>query len=300
MKTGTITALTLLIFITLNVSQAQEIDCNVTVNMEMLVQEARVDVSTMENDVESYIDNQRFTDMDWEGPKIPVDISIVLEGGGGGRYKGRMFIVAKRTLDPEEGSASVNVRMIEKQWTFEYQRFATLTHNPMRFHEFTSLIDYYMLLIIGFDMDTYEELGGTPMYEKAKQIVHLGASAQADGFSTYSNPGEFTKYNLVRELTDMRYEPFRKLVFAYYYDGLDQMLFDQEAGLEALRGVIRDMVYFKKNKLAGPSVLLQAFFDAKAHELATIFDDYPDEEIFTELMYLDPNNAAIYEEARDN
>ncbi|MCX7735197.1 MAG: DUF4835 family protein [Candidatus Kapabacteria bacterium] len=281
---------------------SQEIEANVIVNMEQLEFEARNNVANFDKDIMNYINNQSFTGEKWEGPKIPVEINIYLSGGRNGKYSARMFIVSKRTLDgPDENTGqSVALRMIEDNWAFEYGLGAFLSFNMLRYDRISSMIDYYMFLVIGMDKDTYGELDGSKEYEKAKSIFQLGASNNIPGFKTFSNPGEFTKYNLITELTDMRYEEFRKLIFAYYVDGLDRMAFNKETATEALAEIISDMAAFKQNKLSGPSVLLQLFFDTKAQELASIFRGYKDKKVFNDLIYLDPSNTMLYNEAKDS
>jgi hypothetical protein len=78
------------------------------------------------------------------------------------------------------------------------------------------------------------------------------------------------------------------------------MAFNKEKATEALAGIIADMASFKQNKLTGPSVLLQLFFDSKAQELASIFKGYQDKKVFNDLIYLDPSNTMLYNEARDS
>lgn len=288
------------LFIVFNVflttAQAQEIEANINVSLEQIDQENRIYVTSMKSDLERYINNQRFTNIEWEGSRIPVDISIYLTGGYQGRFSARMFIASKRYLYGQEGGASITLRLVDEKWSFDYAMGASHSYNPRRFDKFISLLDYYLLLIIGFDMDTYGELDGTPIYEMSKEICRLGASYGASGYSTYSQPGEFTRYSLISELTDLRYEPLRILFFEYYVDGLDMIAENREEALIRLREVIDDIADFKKNKMVGPSVLLQAFFDAKAGELAASFKDYPDKTIYKTLMYLDPGNTMIYEE----
>lgn len=300
MKTKAFIPILLFFFTTLSLF-SQEIEANVVVNLEQLEFEARNNVSNFDRDLMSYINNQSFTGEKWEGPKIPVEINIYLSGGRNSKYSARMFIVSKRFLDgPDEITGqSVALRMIEDKWSFEYGLGAFLSFNMLRFDRISSMIDYYMFLIIGMDKDTYGELDGSKEYEKAKSIFQLGTSNQIPGFQSFSQPGEFTKYNLITELTDMRYEEFRKLIFAYYVDGLDKMAFDKEAAIQAIAEIIQDMALFKKNKLTGPSVLLQLFFDTKAQELASIFKGYKDKNLFNDLIYLDPSNTMLYNEARD-
>jgi hypothetical protein len=279
---------------------SQEIKANVTVILDQLTFENRTNVTQMENDVEAYINNQKFTRIEWEGEPIPVEITIVLSGGTRNLYGGRLMVVSKRVLDgpEEEAGESVALKMLDSRWSFEYGLGANLTYNPMRFDAFTSLIDYYMLLVIGFDLDSYNELSGSEVFEQAKSIIQLGASNSADGYSTFSQPGEFTRFNLVSELTDMRYYDLRKIFFSYYYDVLDQMAFDKEKAMKSLEFVILDLANFKKDKMVGPSVLLQAFFDSKAEEIAYTLKSYPNEDVFLNLKYVDPSNTILYDDAK--
>jgi hypothetical protein len=286
----------LMIFILSKISFSQEIDANVSVNMEQLTQEARIDVSTMESDLKRYINNQSFTDLDWEGPKIPVDLTIVLTGGNGS-YAARMFIASKRYIYGQEGGTSVALKMVENNWAFQYQRGAMFSFNINRFDELSSIIDFYMLLVIGFDLDSYEELGGTRVFEIAKRISNLAANQNVPGFDRFTNPGQFSKVALLNELTDPRMEAFRKLIFEYYYDGLDMMTGDRDLAMETAAYIVYEMAEFKENKLMTPSLLLQVFFDSKYMELADLFKNYKDKEsVKKDLMYLDPTHTEKYKE----
>ncbi|MFN3782109.1 MAG: DUF4835 family protein, partial [Candidatus Kapaibacteriota bacterium] len=158
---------------------AQEIKANITVNTELLTFETKQYLTTLKNDLENYINNQKFTSEEWEGEPIPVDINIYFLSGGNNRYSAKMVIVSRRYVDNPDNQlqATVPTLMItETNWKFEYSFGANLTYNPMRFDYFTSYIDFYMLLVIGFDKDTYEELGGNSTFEKVRNLLLLGAS----------------------------------------------------------------------------------------------------------------------------
>ncbi|HOV92666.1 MAG TPA: hypothetical protein PLC04_06290, partial [Candidatus Kapabacteria bacterium] len=62
---------------------------------------------------------------------------------------------------------------------------------------------------------------------------------------------------------------------------------------------IAGMAEFKSKKLSGPSVFLQIFFEAKAQELAQLFKSYPNRQVLSDLIYLDPTNTMIYQNAFD-
>lgn len=282
---------------------SQELDPLVDVNMERLDFEQRRYVTNLKFDLENYLKNQRFSDMDWEGPKIPVEMSIYFTGSsnrdGRNLYSAQLIIISKRNVRGTDGGTSIALKFLEKNWIFEYSTGAALSYNPTRFNDFTSLIDYYMFLIIGYDMDTYGELDGSQMYEKARQIVQLGSSLSKEGFEVLYAPGELTHYSLVNEMTDPRYEDFRRLIFSYFVDGIDVLPFDKEQGMKNLENTIAGMAEFKRTKLSGPSVFLQVFFEAKAQEIAQLFKSYPNREVLNYLVYLDPTNTMIYQASFD-
>lgn len=279
-------------------SLSQEIEANVSVNMDQIPQELRISVNTLANDIERYLSTQRFTNIDWEGPKIQVDLSIALTGGSRNMYSAQLFIAAKRFITGTDGGQSVTLRLLDKSWSFEYNMGANHSYNPQRYDPFTTLLDFYMLLIIGFDLDTWDDLGGTRVYEQAKLLATMAASYQADGWQTISKPGEFTKFNFINELTNMRFEDLRKLIASYYLDGLDLMNEDRDGALENLAYIIQEMADYKRNKLVEQSIIFQAFFEAKALELAETFKGYKKHPgVFKNLIYLDPTNTPIYEAA---
>lgn len=281
---------------------SQEIKANVTVNTDLLSIEAKQYVYTLESDLENYINNQKFTTEEWEGEPIPVDINIYLTSGSNNRYTAKMIIVARRYVDNPENDLQVTVPTLmitETNWKFEYSYGANLTYNPMRFDYFTTVIDFYMLLIIGFDKDTYEELGGNSTFEKVRNIFLLGSAQQASGFETNVEPGSYTKYNIVKELNDPRYYPFRKLIFSFYVDGIDKLAYNREEALRNIVDVIGEMAKFKKEKIVESSLLIQLFFDTHNQTLATLFNGYKNSELFQNLMYLDPKNSMLYQDAKD-
>jgi hypothetical protein len=270
--------------------------------MEQVPFDYRSYVNSFENDLENYINNQRFLDKDWEGDPIPVDIQIVLSGGANNKFYAQMYVLSKRQLDGakgKEGGISMAVKLLEKSWAFEYNQGANLTYNPSRFDKFTSVLDYYMLLVIGSDMDTYESNGGNVAFEKARNIAVNGAGAGATGFESNARANEFNKYNLINEINDPKYTEVRRLIFMYYVNGLDKMLSNLSGAKTELKNILIDMSNYKRNKIVNSSLLLQIFFDAKGAEIAGIFNGEKDDAFWGEMMFLDPGNTIIYTQARE-
>ncbi|MDC1068815.1 DUF4835 family protein [Candidatus Kapabacteria bacterium] len=294
---STLLAIILVCINTLLVSQ--EIDANVTIDDQALEQGMRINISSLAQDLEKYIDNTRFMDDDWEGEQIPVDLAIVLMGGNRNIYSARLLINSQRYVYNGDGEKSIVLKLIDNQWQFEYQRGAFHSYNHLRFNSFISLIDYYMLLVIGSDLDTYGDEASDDAYERARQICLLGASANSTGYETYNEPGEFTRYSHISQILDPRYNEWRELVATYYLDGIDYIKEDIVTAKSNLSIIISKMADFKANKLSGPSVVLQAFFQSNAKQIAQFFNGYENQQVFEDLYYLDPSNSMQYRKAQD-
>jgi hypothetical protein len=66
---------------------------------------------------------------------------------------------------------------------------------------------------------------------------------------------------------------------------------------QTLKQLLIKWLSSKKNKLTGPSVFLQIFFDAKALELSQIFKGRESSTVWNNLIYLDPTNTMLYQAA---
>jgi hypothetical protein len=278
-------------------SRAQELDPTVTVNMDALTLDQRQDVLTMAETVKNYLRNNRYTDADWEGERIPVDVSIWISGRNGTKYTARLSVVSKRLINNVPGSGSGLLRVFDQDWTFEWTFNPTLVYQPLRYDPFTSVLDFYMMIAIGLDMDTYDDQGGTEMYKMAQNIAQSGNAQGVSQFSTNYQPGQFTRMSLITELMDMRYVGLRRLFFDYH-DAVELYAQNKEQGRAAVEAVIHDIAEFKRSRISNRSVLLQAFFDAKTLEIADIFRGYKGAQVWTDLRFLDPGNTQQYEAAR--
>lgn len=275
---------------------AQEIDATVLAHTELLSIDEQNKLSSFQSDLEYYINNSRYTDQEWEGAKIPIILNIYFTGGGNGRYTAQLHITAYRYLGGELEHRSVLFQYVERNWTFEYYPNTIFTYQPNRFDPLSSLLDFYMLLIIGLDADSYQELGGTPSYQQAYRIWELGFAEQYPGFSRDSEFGEYSKFLLVSELLSAEFADFRKLLFQYYAYGLDLLLEDRATAQRQIDAILSDMVRFK-HRLGRPSTILRVFFDTKYQELIEIFRQYPGRnEVQRKLQYLDPGHSLEYQQ----
>ena len=277
---------------------AQEIDLQVSVDLKNISFDDRIDIQNLRQDILSYIATQRYSDNDWDKPKVPVDIGITITGKSSNNTYSAILTIMTYTL-LEDGSKSVMYRAMDKNWSFQYSPGNAMSYQANRFNTLSSPIDYYMLVALGLFLDTYGELEGTSYYEKAKVICRAGAGAGAQGYSMTPDPSTPSKIGLASEMTDLRFEEFRKLIFSYHVDGLEAISKDKEKGQTLLATIIEQIAQFKKNKVTMRSQFMESFFNAKYQELADIFKGYSDASLFNNLTQIDPANTSIYQSAQE-
>ena len=261
----------ILVFVLLlNVTaRSQELDPTVVVVMDAIEPEKRQELQSMAAAVKNYLTNERFTASEWDGPRIPLDITIYVMSKSGDKVSGRLAIISKRLVNNTPGTGGALLRVLDQDWTFEWSFNPSLSYQPTRYDAFASVLDFYMLTAIGLDMDTYEDLGGSSAFRAAQQIAQLGNANGVKMFRTFSQPGEFTRMALINELMDLRYNGLRRLFFDYH-DAVDLYAKDAAKGRVQIATVVSDMANFKRTKISNRSVLLQTFFDAKNVEIADL------------------------------
>jgi len=278
---------------------SQEIALQVSVDLQNISFDNRIDIQNLKQDIINYVNTQRYSEQEWDKPKVPVDIGITITSRGpNNTYSGILTVMAYTVL--ENGSRSILMRAMDKQWMFEYAPGNMMSFQANRFNTLSSPIDFYLLMAIGMFLDTYAELDGTPFFEKAKVICRAGAGANISGYPMTPDPSVPSKLGFATEASDLLYEDFRKLIFSYHFDGLEPVNKDKSQGLPLLAAIIEQMVQFKKSKVTMRSQFMESFFNSKFQELADLFKGYSDPEVFTNLSQLDPANSSVYQAAREN
>ncbi|CUT01944.1 DUF4835 family protein [Candidatus Chrysopegis kryptomonas] len=282
----------------LNFSISQEIECKVTVNFEQLPPQNKSDLSDFAEKIQRYINSYKWTNVDLGGEKIQCTLNIFFTSASGNNYQAQIFIGSQRKIYESDKSTAV-LRILDDKVDFVYDKNAPLYHDEFRFDPLLSLIDFYMYIVIGYDFDTYEPLGGTEFFEKAFRIC---TNAQSSRFSRgwQKVSSGYSRFNLIDELLDSKYSDFRKAMYEYHYNGLDIMQKYPDEALAKIDSVIDVMINIRKN-INPTSTLVKLFFDAKYMELAEIFKNAKNKEaIFKKLILADPSHQTTYLEYMKN
>ncbi|CUS86149.1 protein of unknown function (DUF4835) [Candidatus Kryptobacter tengchongensis] len=281
-------------FITLFISSslAQEIECKVTVNFEQLPPQNKSDLSDFAEKIQRYINTYKWTDVDLGGEKIQCTLNIFFTSASGNNYQAQIFIGSQRKIYDSDKSTAL-LRILDDKVDFYYDKNAPMYHDEFRFDPLLSLIDFYMYIVIGYDFDTYEPLGGTEFFEKAFRIcTNAQSSRYSRGWQKVTSG--FSRFNLIDELLDSKYSNFRKAMYDYHYNGLDLLQKKTDEALATIDSVIDVIIKIKKD-VNPTSTLVKLFFDAKYMELAEIFKLSKNKEaIYKKLILADPSHQSTY------
>lgn len=277
---------------------AQEVEATVTMNTDQLTFADRQEVAGFADDMENYINTTRWTGEEWEGEKVKMNFSVVFVGKDKGYYLARLVAGSQRDVNKSE-KLSAMMKVLDESWNFQYNRGQPFIQDETRYDPITGLIDFYVYIALGLDLDSYGNLGGATMYEKAWTIAQRAqVRTDAEGWSTQTSSGSYSRYGFIREFTDLRFNPIRTFIYNYHYNGLDLMADDRNAALDSVNTHLTDLVV-AVDKIVQPSVIVRVLNDAKYVEYAETFTGYRDPIVWRKLMRIDPGHTSTYEEARD-
>jgi hypothetical protein len=282
---------------------AQELHCTVDLNYSKI---SGVDPSTfsaMKNAITEFM-NQRAWTQDNFAPEERIECALYITLDGivsQDQYTGTITIQSSRPgYNSTYNSPILNFRDLD--FVFTYAANTPIDFNPNQYtSNLTSVLGYYAYLIIGFDYATMSKGGGDKYFTLAEQVTNQVPSTASDakGWKPFDgNPltqGK-NRYNIISSLMGGKFEDYKKALYQYHMQGIDQFYDDPVAARtnisEALDKIDKA---FKDN---ANNVLLILFLQAKSDELVGIFagaDGGEKVKVVNLLKRLDPANGTKYD-----
>ncbi|MBP5668062.1 MAG: DUF4835 family protein [Salinivirgaceae bacterium] len=197
------------------------------------------------------------------------------------------------------GYDSPMLNILDKNIQFKYADGETLIFNENSHDELTSLIAYYVYIIIGFDYDSFGKMGGTPYFEKAQKIVNNAQGSNYAGWKSFET-NKRNRYWLAENLMNSIYSPIREYIYKYHRLGLDLMGTRLADGCASIAEGMNDLLKVHRQK--SDSYLMSIFFDAKADEIVNIFSNSSDQaqqnKVYNFLKEIDASNLSKYDKIK--
>lgn len=250
---------------------AQEFNCEVNLNYDQVEGNSYTYLTELETRIEEYINDFQWTEYQYaEHEQIQCQIQLIIQSANANfDFGSRVIFTARR---PIYGTLTETNSIIlsDEGWQFNYPEGRTLIHDELQFDNLTGTLDFFMNIILGYDFDSFSELGGTEYFQKAQNVVDLAQTTSAIGWTRAAN-NRRNRFNLVTDLLSPTYEPLRTAYYTYHRLGLDQFSNDAK---KSRREVINAITLIRDSKRRATSnYLFDIFFDTKAREISGIFSE---------------------------
>jgi hypothetical protein len=251
-------------------AMAQELNCTVEVDASR-VQRTDVQIFTdLEQSITQFLNNRKWTDDNFNfNERINCNFYIQLTSLNSNRFQAEVRIQSSRPVYGT-GYNTVVFNHQDNDWTFEFTQF-----QPMDFQDgaslqgLTTLLGFYVYLIIGYDFDTFSPLGGTDYFKKALALRDAAMAGNEPGWGPMDGKGLRNRYYLVDNLNDDRFLPLRSSMYRYHMKGLDKITKDIEASRKEIFSSLEDLK--EVFDVLPNSMALRIFFNAKREELINLY-----------------------------
>jgi len=274
----------------------QELDATVQINSEQLQNVYKENLVVFKNQIEDYLNNTKFTRKSWEWPRIQCSFNVFFTAASDEiNYTAQVVINSSRAVEGSE-NRSLMVNIMDNKWSFIYEKNQSLYFNITEFNQLTSFLDFYALVIIGMEADSYEPFGGTTHFQEALQIALMGASSgYTDSWGTKS--ANYYKRGFIEDATGANFQQLRQDIFDYHYNGIDLFIDDKmktQKNIVKLVDNLFELITAKNIR----SPFINSFFDAKSGEMLTYLEGYEDTIIYNKLIKVDPAHTSKYIDAQ--
>jgi hypothetical protein len=249
--------------------QAQELLCNVKVNADRVATTDRGVFTDLEKAIEQFLNTRRWTTETFKDhERIHCSIFINIERMPSiGNFGASAQITAARPVF-NSNYQSVLLNFADRDWDFEYIESLPLEYNDNAFlSNLTSILAFYAYIILGFDYDSFSELGGTPHFQKALLVVNNAQLSARAGWQPLGSTRN--RYALIEALLNTQNTDLRKAMYRYHRHTLDNFSKKPEEGRQIALGTLKEVQ--KVFRLNPTSILVISFFDTKAPELVNVF-----------------------------
>ncbi|MCP4726108.1 MAG: DUF4835 family protein [bacterium] len=252
----------------------QNIKANVTVKLERLPHEKRIELQSFNDTIKNYLESTS-----WSDTRLPFDIEINVQ-----------ILLERFTITYEDVyharffiNSSTGYQESDKFWQFPYRKNQPLMHNVHLFDGLTGLIDFYMFIALGEEFDKFSPLGGDDFFRKALTVAQYGKS---DIYNKYWNYREDSINKYLRE----SHKPFRAMTASTYAAVFYHLENNTEQAALFAKEVMKNLKEISKDY--DEAEFLIDFFKREYRNLAPVILNYTEE--YDILMNLDPEHKEFY------
>ena len=265
-----IISLFLLLFI-YNLSFSQELLATVQINAQQLGGSNQQAYKALEKSLRDFIKNTSWTGKKLQNfEKVKCNFSVVIAERDGNRFKGSIVIQAVRPVyNTSYESPLVNLQ--DKRFAFEYVENENLVFNERQFSgkNLIDVVSFYVYVILGYDADSFQSMGGTQWFSKAQQIAQNSQNRNYEGWNVINEPRSRTI--LINEIINPNWSQLRSTMYTYHRAGMDNLFNqDQTAAKKVIFDALMQLKMYENS--FQQSYYFNLFLDNKSDEIFNVFN----------------------------
>ena len=278
------------------ITNAQELLCNVRVNSSQIQTSDRKVFQTLQTEIYEFINNKIWTSTKIDNQER-IECTIMLnitKQISNDQYEGSIQIQSTRPIFGTSYKSTL-FNYLDNNFRFKYLEYQSLEFSDAtHMSNLTSVLAFYVNIILGLDFSTFSEEGGNEYFNIAQRIVTNAQNAPEPGWKAFES--DKNRYWLAHDLLDSRYSDFHGVMYRYHRQGLDKLgeepedaRFEITEAIESLKSI------YRANSSA---FILKLFFDAKTDEIVNIYSGaFANEQarIIKTLVEIDPSHSSKYQ-----
>ncbi|MBO7193448.1 MAG: bifunctional phosphopantothenoylcysteine decarboxylase/phosphopantothenate--cysteine ligase CoaBC [Bacteroidaceae bacterium] len=211
-------------------AEGEELNANVTLNASK-VQGSNTEVFTqLEEALKAFINDRKWTPNTYEDvERITCNFTFVVNSyANDGSFDCSLMVQASRPVYGASYSSTI-FQYEDKSIKFKYQPFDRLEFVEDNLdNNLTAVVAFYVYMIIGMDLDSMGELGGSEYLNKSLMIANNAQNLGDTGWRISS--GGNNRHSIIDDYMNGAMEPVRKLMYKYHRLGLDTMFKNADGG----------------------------------------------------------------------
>ncbi|MBC91374.1 MAG: DUF4835 domain-containing protein [Flavobacteriaceae bacterium] len=274
---------------------AQELKCSVVINSSLVNQTNQQIFKTLENSIREFMNSKVWTSRKWdynERIECSLIFNITEYNNSNNNFNGTLQIISQRPVYQSNYSSPM-INYQDNDINFKYEEYQPLFYNSNIFESnLISILSFYAYVILGVDSDSFSLNGGQRYFSTAQQISNLAQQNNVVGWNP--DGSRKNRYWFIDSILSNAFVNFRKTLYEYHRNGLDQMTTDQKLAKQNILNSLKNLDDL--NKRRPNSFLIQFFFDSKSKEIVNVMSGGPLVKV-NEIKQLLKRIAPFYNES---
>ncbi len=279
---------------------AQELNARVSINRQQVSDTKGEVFEALQEKLQRLFNETKWTELEYrDNERIQCNFALTVNAYSAETnvFECSLLMSSQR---PVWGSTytSVGYAVQDPSVNFIFQEADELNYRPEQIdNNLIAIVAYYAYMVIGMDMDTMSQMGGTPYFQMAEDVVTAGQSMDYPGWKAFDDAGN--RFGLLNDYIDGRLESLRKFQYVYHRKGLDKMIDNADSA----RAVIAENLdlLLDAHKAKNMTKAAQLFTEYKRDELLSMFAKGTADEkkkAYDVLFAIDPSKSNEWDKLK--